>query len=579
MGDRAGGGGLVPDFTPITDHVAEALALLLEQYKEQPRLEALLTSYIAEAQYLEDTAVDVYLLRALAVATDAQLDTLGAIVGEMRNGRTDASFRRTIRVRILINNSDGRTEQLIVIADLFEAIGDGGGSVEVRDYPPASILVVLHDATLAEDPAETAIRLRLAKGGGIGLQLVHLPTGADASTFALGSTEAEALTDFGTDGTFTRASPATVWDGSALTRSASGELRRRLRSGIREYLLEPSRTNLIYNCHDLSTTYWGHDGSINLTTAIAGPTGFGDVATSVDWTLGGAIYNMYYKGSTYLDPLIIDNTTYVISLWARSVSGPPEMRVSTTRRDGTFGSFDLSLSSSWQRFTIQEDFLAGGTACTFGFKNYGASFSNAARVIEIAGVQVEQGAYATSLIETAGATATRATDSLTCLLSGAARNNGYTLYVEPIHILDERPSGAQTLLLRETSGASTTQIGFDSGASPVIARLYSTVATYPQISGFDYAAGDVLKMICNAPAGFFRIEGSSVVGSVEYSGSNVFAYDIGDETCTVLTTSGGNATAGWVSDLYKPEGYASLDPSRGLGSTTETTGGALAGVV
>lgn len=185
----------MPDFTPITDHVAEALALLLEQYQDQPRVEALLTSYIAEAQYLEDTAVDVYLLRALAVATDAQLDTLGAIVGEVRNGRTDASFRRTIRVRILINNSDGRTEQLIAIADLFESIGDGGGSVEVRDYPPASVLVVLHDATLAEDPAETAIRLRLAKGSGVGLQVVHVPTGADASTFTLGDSSSPATGD------------------------------------------------------------------------------------------------------------------------------------------------------------------------------------------------------------------------------------------------------------------------------------------------------------------------------------------------------------------------------------------------
>jgi hypothetical protein len=185
----------VTDWTPITGHVEEGLALLLDQYQDQPRIEALLTTYLEQVQALEDVALAVYTLRMLDIAADAQLDTLGAIVGEERNGRADASYRRAIRVRILINNSDGRAEQLAQIADLFEGVVAAGGSVDVRDYPPASILVTVHGHTFAEDPEETVRRLRQAKGAGIGLQLIHEPSGSDATTFTLGDSSSPTTGD------------------------------------------------------------------------------------------------------------------------------------------------------------------------------------------------------------------------------------------------------------------------------------------------------------------------------------------------------------------------------------------------
>lgn len=174
----------MPEYAPIMDHADEGVALLLAQFRDKPRLEALLQSFLAEVQELENQAFAVAAYRQLDLAFGVQLDILGAIVGEGRNGRTDESYRNAIRVRILINDSDGQVETLIAIADLYESVELNGGSVVVKEYQPAALTVTLLDH-ITVDASGLVERLRQAKAAGVRLDLVYLPTGDVTDSFTL----------------------------------------------------------------------------------------------------------------------------------------------------------------------------------------------------------------------------------------------------------------------------------------------------------------------------------------------------------------------------------------------------------
>lgn len=102
----------------LTDHVAQAKALLLEQYKRKLRIRALVGVYARQAQILEDAIWSVILGRMLPNAVGVQLDVLGDIVGQKRLGQPDDRYRALIAVRIAINRSSGFPDEIINIVRL-----------------------------------------------------------------------------------------------------------------------------------------------------------------------------------------------------------------------------------------------------------------------------------------------------------------------------------------------------------------------------------------------------------------------------------------------------------------------------
>jgi hypothetical protein len=70
-------------------------------------------AFADQIQILEDTTADVKALRQLQYAEEIQLDEIGAIVGENRQGKTDADYRIAILSRINTNASRGEPERLI----------------------------------------------------------------------------------------------------------------------------------------------------------------------------------------------------------------------------------------------------------------------------------------------------------------------------------------------------------------------------------------------------------------------------------------------------------------------------------
>lgn len=103
---------------PNTKHVEDARKLLISQYQKKPVIQGFLDSYIRRLQDAEDVLWDIVDAFILDNATGAQLNVLGNLVLEPRRGRTDPEYRVSIRIKILVNRSRGRIEDIVAVAGL-----------------------------------------------------------------------------------------------------------------------------------------------------------------------------------------------------------------------------------------------------------------------------------------------------------------------------------------------------------------------------------------------------------------------------------------------------------------------------
>jgi len=152
--------------TKTIDHVSEALEYLLEQFKGKPKFEALITSYINQIQDLEDAYFQLLGDRLPADAAEGvQLDGLGGIVGEPRNGRSDTDYRVGIESRILLNLSSGQPEALICLLNCSNC----NGGVELTEYFPAAMVARSRSELPSEDEAQRLANL-LQEGKAAGVK-------------------------------------------------------------------------------------------------------------------------------------------------------------------------------------------------------------------------------------------------------------------------------------------------------------------------------------------------------------------------------------------------------------------------
>lgn len=165
-----------------TNHVAEAIGNLIEQFKGKPNLEALISSYVTQIQDAENAAFQLITDRSIDTATGAQLDGIGQVVGLDRDGLSDDDYRTRLRVQIRLNLSTGTIEDVLTVATLIT-----GGSVELFEGWPASIVVTIFELT--EDPALVAQIISEARSAGVGSQLIYSPSPeGEIFSFASGST-------------------------------------------------------------------------------------------------------------------------------------------------------------------------------------------------------------------------------------------------------------------------------------------------------------------------------------------------------------------------------------------------------
>lgn len=140
----------------VENHAAIGVAHLIERYR-RPRISALLTSWLDEVQDIEDA-----LHAMLTGIITQQLDVVGRIVGQPREGRNDEVYAMWIRARIRANRSTGTTADILGIAT---ALGVPSPRL-IEHYPAAFVLRA--DALYAwQTGVQAAKLLAAAKGAGI----------------------------------------------------------------------------------------------------------------------------------------------------------------------------------------------------------------------------------------------------------------------------------------------------------------------------------------------------------------------------------------------------------------------------
>lgn len=160
-----------------------------------PNLNAFLAVLLKPVQVIENVFFDVIRARFLGHATGVQLDAIGRLVGEDRLGRLDdAVYRKAIRLRIYVNGSSGRPEDLITLtrqwldneaatviySDLPQASGAGGNcAIVIPGWTPDSgeLLAFLQSACPAGvrlvDVTNTGTYVPFRMGDRMGTRLMH----------------------------------------------------------------------------------------------------------------------------------------------------------------------------------------------------------------------------------------------------------------------------------------------------------------------------------------------------------------------------------------------------------------------
>ncbi len=168
----------VLDVQGVTVHQNKAPFHTIERWHKE-NFAALQASYTPEIQEAENALWDVWISRFIDYAQGEQLNMLGRLVGEGRNGRNDPNYRVRIRARIAINESFGRPKDIVKILQLVDP-----AVAEIVEFGPAAFRVDFQ-APLSgvATHAEIASIVSEARAAGVGASVV-IPT--DANVFRFG---------------------------------------------------------------------------------------------------------------------------------------------------------------------------------------------------------------------------------------------------------------------------------------------------------------------------------------------------------------------------------------------------------
>jgi len=139
------------EIVKITDY-DQILDLLIQQYKDKPKFVAILEAMNDQADDLESALFEIRDNYWLSTAEGDQLDVIGEIQGESRQGRNDTDYRTAIESRIILNNGSGEFETIITaFTDLF-----GATAVQLQNQGNA-ILYAWTDITITEYQFNTIV--------------------------------------------------------------------------------------------------------------------------------------------------------------------------------------------------------------------------------------------------------------------------------------------------------------------------------------------------------------------------------------------------------------------------------------
>jgi len=127
----------IRDIQKVDDHTKKALERIAYQYQGLSRFEKLISALISGKQDFEDNVHPFLTDRWIDSADGDQLDGLGELVGEDRNGRLDGDYRRAIRLRAVLNAVSGQPEGVIGYLRAYS----GSERIKYKESYPATVEV------------------------------------------------------------------------------------------------------------------------------------------------------------------------------------------------------------------------------------------------------------------------------------------------------------------------------------------------------------------------------------------------------------------------------------------------------
>jgi len=175
----------VKSITQITDHQELADSRLPAQYAEAPGKypnflgaddisgwTGTLYSFTQPAQDLENIMISMLNERGLTTSVGVNLDRIGQIVGQDRQGNNDEDYLSIIGAQIAENNSDGTADELLSISKVL--LGDQFISIEIKEGFPATAIIdieVTDPITTPNNNEAVAAAIQGAKAAGVGVYL------------------------------------------------------------------------------------------------------------------------------------------------------------------------------------------------------------------------------------------------------------------------------------------------------------------------------------------------------------------------------------------------------------------------
>lgn len=106
--------------TQITNHVTAAQSRLIQQYKDSTNLKDLIEDLFGtQVQEIENVFWDLLSRLDINSMVGTQLNNLGTIVGQARNGQTDTAYRLFIQAKVGVNVSESEASRIIDVWKLI----------------------------------------------------------------------------------------------------------------------------------------------------------------------------------------------------------------------------------------------------------------------------------------------------------------------------------------------------------------------------------------------------------------------------------------------------------------------------
>jgi hypothetical protein len=170
--------------TKKTDTVTAGIRRAINQYRDKPVFEAMLTAYLQQLQEVEDVLFQ--LENRIPASGDAgitgvQLDVLGALVGQPRGGRDDTEYLKWIMARTLVNHASGLGDEIFSL--LTTILPDDTNFT----YSEGTAEFDIYIDDVVSDSEDLARIIRETRGAGIGFNLSYF---VDVDSFQFSDTDA-----------------------------------------------------------------------------------------------------------------------------------------------------------------------------------------------------------------------------------------------------------------------------------------------------------------------------------------------------------------------------------------------------